>query len=201
MVEVRTVTQGRDDLFCNQFSVVGRIKSETTTSWGWWRQVNTPICYFSLAFSFFARLPHGRWNVEARRSHRIQSDPHCVSCTWLEDRPANQRPKLARSCGLQNRRRDRIGAERGGLQQNCSAPGPNVNLRDQLHSDPGRRQQTTERQSAPPAFPKLPPEQLRPLGKIGLGPLAFVPPRQPKEVVVVRCSHEPVILRQTFAED
>src|ERR1039458_8731820 len=42
MAEVRTVTQGRDDLFCNQFSVAGRIKGETTTSWGWWRQVNTP---------------------------------------------------------------------------------------------------------------------------------------------------------------
>src|ERR1039457_2232658 len=57
------------------------------------------------------------------------------------------------------------------------------------------------RQSASPAFPKLPPEQLLPLCKVSLGPLAFVPPRQPKEIVVMRGGHGPVILRQTFAED
>src|ERR1022692_2641868 len=57
------------------------------------------------------------------------------------------------------------------------------------------------RQSASPAFPKLPPEQLLPFCKVGLGPLAFVPPRQPKEIVVMRGGHGPVILRQTFAED
>jgi hypothetical protein len=66
---------------------------------------------------------------------------------------------------------------------------------------PGIPQQQNEWQSTPPVFPKLPKEQLLPLCKVGLGPLAFFPPRQPKAVVVVRCSHGPLILRQTFAEN